>query len=153
MSLVPTFVRHVARGVRVITGAASRGPGGSFARRALAASVVTSTAEAICAFDPYMRVIEWNPAMALLTGIPGERAIGRFGQLLEVTGDWTPPGGVWHRALGGQVTVLHEEPWGRRYGHRDVYLEGTIAPLHGEEGTIVGGVMTLRDVSARERWR
>ncbi len=151
LPLFPSLVQPLSRGMRAITWFASRGPGGSFARQALAAAVVESTAEAICAFDAYMRVMEWNPAMAELTGIPREQAIGRYGHTLQVTGDWTPPGGVWHRALGGQVTVLHEEPWGRRYGHRDVYLEGTIAPLHGERAGIVGGVMTLRDVSDRVR--
>jgi diguanylate cyclase (GGDEF)-like protein/PAS domain S-box-containing protein len=139
----PTLVERAARGMRVLTGASDR------ASYALAASLVTSTAEAICAFDMGMRVIEWNPAMARLTGVPRERAVGRHGLALEITADWTAPGGAWARALGGHETALRDEPWGRRWGNTTTFVEGTIAPLRSDEGAVLGGVMTLRDVSDR----
>jgi PAS domain S-box-containing protein len=68
---------------------------------------------------------------------------------LEITADWTAPGGAWYRALRGVETVLSDEPWGRRWGHTTTFVEGTIAPLRGAEGEVLGGVMTLRDVSER----
>jgi diguanylate cyclase (GGDEF)-like protein/PAS domain S-box-containing protein len=151
MSPVTSLVQRAARGMRALA-SADAGSGDSIARsRALASSVVESTAEAICAFDHEMRIIEWNPAMQRLTGLDRVRVLGRFGQMLELTSDWTAPGGFWHRALAGQETVLHDEPWGRRYGHRDTYVEGTIAPLRFTDGSVLGGVMTLRDVSERVR--
>jgi len=142
----PSLVERAARGVRALAGADSAHQARS---HALAASLVTSTAEAICAFDLGLRITEWNPAMARLTGVPREKAVGRPGLAIEITADWTAPGGAWTRALAGQETVLRDEPWGRRWGDRSTFVEGTIAPLRGPEGVVLGGVMTLRDVSER----
>jgi PAS domain S-box-containing protein len=125
MSPVTSLVQRAARGMRALSGASGHGPAVSMARsRALASSVVESTAEAICAFDQEMRIIEWNPAMERLTGMERTRVLGRLGVVLELTSDWTAPGGSWYRALAGQSTALKDEPWGRRYGHRDTYVEG-----------------------------
>jgi diguanylate cyclase (GGDEF)-like protein/PAS domain S-box-containing protein len=146
----PTHV-HAARRPRRRAALVGRGDAARAVAHghALSAALVTSTAEAICAFDLEMRVAEWNPAMARLSGLTREQVIGRMGVVFQLTADWTAPGGLWQRALGGHETVLRDEPWGRRWGNTATFVEGTVAPLRAAGGAVVGGVMTLRDVSER----
>jgi two-component system, cell cycle sensor histidine kinase and response regulator CckA len=125
------------------TAAASPGPSPA----ALAEALVQTSVDGLLAFDRECRYTLWNEAMERFSGVPaaqvlGQRAFDRFPHLVEVGVDR-----LFFCALAGETTVVE---------NYEVVTDGVkrffdrhYAPLRDVEGSVIGGVGVVRDVTAR----
>ncbi|MFI1993905.1 PAS domain S-box protein [Actinoplanes sp. NPDC020271] len=120
------------------------------AARALLASVVQSSHDAIVTADLNNRILSWNPGAELLYGFPAEQMIG-------VPIDEIIP--AERRADEQQIRDL-VRMGGRVDRYRSLRLTASgqpvavamlVSPLLDEHGTLVGTTSTARDISERER--
>jgi two-component system, cell cycle sensor histidine kinase and response regulator CckA len=113
--------------------------------QATAEAIFTSSPEGICAYDLDSRFTFWNPAMQRFTGVGTEDALGRpAAQVLPLLND-TPEGENLLAALRGEVRVS-EGPCFLKPGR---FFHARYAPLRDEAGTVIGGSVTIRDVTRR----
>ena len=117
--------------------------------RDFAQTVAFGTIDGVFAFDPEMKLTEWNPAMERISGIPRARALGRdssdvFSSLQDSGAQGLLRAALEGRAAGfSDVAHVHSET-----GECSFY-DGSFAPLFGKEG-VVGGVAVLHDITGRK---
>ncbi len=117
--------------------------------REFATSLVHSASDAMFAFDGALRITAWNPAMERWTGVARDAALGRRPEEIEAELDWGATGRPYARALAGETVQVHERP-GRASAAAPVhYLDASCVPLRGSDGGITGGLVSVRDVTAR----
>ncbi|GLC24066.1 EAL domain-containing protein [Roseisolibacter agri] len=117
--------------------------------REFATSLVHSASDAMFAFDGALRITAWNPAMERWTGLARDAALGRRPEDIEAELDWGAAGRPYARALAGETVQVHERP-GRASAASPIhYFDASCVPLCGADGRITGGLVSVRDVTAR----
>ena len=125
------------------------------AREAAAANrfardIVDNAAEGIVVYDTELRYVAWNRFMETLTGLSAESILGQhaleaFPHLAEQRVDV-----LLRRALAGETVsspdvAYHVPSTGRRGWVSSLYR-----PHHGEDGSVVGVIALIRDVTDRK---
>jgi len=113
--------------------------------------ILEHVSDAVVATDIYGRVTFANPAAQRLYGIPAEDAVGRG--LLELL-DMFDTG---EHADVDEITriVAHEGRWHgeltqRALDGRDLLVEASVSMLADKDGTVLGSVSILREISGRK---
>jgi diguanylate cyclase (GGDEF)-like protein/PAS domain S-box-containing protein len=113
--------------------------------------ILEHVSDAVVATDVYSRVTFANPAAQKLYGIAGEDAVGRG--LLELL-DMFDTG---EHADVDEITriVAHEGSWHgeltqRALDGRDLLVEASVSILADDDGTVLGSVSILREISGRK---
>ena len=124
----------------------ARQPSASIAA-ALAERVIADSPDGVIAFDRDCRYVVWNDAMARLSGLSAENAIGRiafelFPFLVETGEDR-----CFREALAGRSASSFDRPFVIPETGRSGFYEARYAPLRGFDGEIIGGVGIIRDVA------
>lgn len=120
--------------------------------RALCCSIMESVADGVLAIDLDHNITAFNPAASAITGVPQEQAIGRkFFDVLhpDVPEEDCPACraiATGKAAAGRRITIVNA-------AGDEVVVNVSAAPLRDKRGKIVGGVQSVRDMSAVERLR
>ena len=113
--------------------------------------LIESSLDGIFAFDHDCRYTIWNPAMARLSGVSHEEAIGQYAfelfPFLEETGEDR----FFYRALAGQSVIAQDRPFRVPKTGREVFFMGSYAPLRNQAGEIVGGVGVIHEITKRKQ--
>lgn len=118
----------------------------------LCKSIMQSMADGVLAIDADRNITAFNPAAAAITGVTREHAMGRkFFDVLrpDVAEEACPvceAMATGNAVTNRRVTIINASG-------DEVTLHVSAAPLRDSIGNIVGGVQTLRDMSAIERLR
>jgi diguanylate cyclase (GGDEF)-like protein/PAS domain S-box-containing protein len=107
--------------------------------------------DAVVATDTHGRVTFANPAAQKLYGIAADDAIGR--QLLELLERFDAGGHVDIDEI--TAVVAHEGHWHgeltqRALDGRDLLVEASVSMLDDDDGTVLGSVSVLREISGRK---
>jgi signal transduction histidine kinase len=103
-------------------------------------AVIRHSADGILIVDRGRRVVGFNPALERMTGWHLEEVLGKP---CEAVLQRCPP-----LEPAGKAPV--EAQLSTREG-RTVDVEASYAPIHSEEGEVLGGVVVVRDITARKR--
>ena len=107
--------------------------------------------EALVILDPSLEVLEWNPAMERLTGVPQADAIGRSAAaILPLFRDTTLVPLI-RRALAGETPDAVELPHSAARDDRVLWLKARCTPWRDGEGAVTGAVAIFTDVSDQQR--
>ncbi|MDF1504751.1 EAL domain-containing protein [Roseisolibacter sp. H3M3-2] len=117
--------------------------------RELATSIVHSATEAMFAYDVGLRITAWNPAMQEWTGVAHADAVGRRPEEIAAELDWGAAGRPYARALGGETVEAQEVAGRAAPGEPPRYFDVSCGPVRVADGTISGGLVSVRDVTAR----
>ncbi|NCD25386.1 MAG: bifunctional diguanylate cyclase/phosphodiesterase [Deltaproteobacteria bacterium] len=115
--------------------------------------------------DNEHRVIAWNKALEDMTGIPKEAMLGKgdheyalpfYGYrrpiLLDFIGKDPSPAYPMYTADQGESEALASEIFvPTLHGGRGAFIWATATPLHDDQGTIVGAIQAIRDVTEKKR--
>jgi two-component system cell cycle sensor histidine kinase/response regulator CckA len=118
-------------------------------------TTLASVAEAIVVADPSGRIRTLNRAAEAFSGWTAANAIGQRLETVirlveeESGGDLGDPAPL--AILSGSPVSLDHGLRLLALGGREIAVEGTVAPVRSSSETLLGVVLTLRDVSAR-RW-
>jgi len=118
-------------------------------------TTLASVAEAIVVADPFGRIRTLNRAAEAYSGWPASNAIGQQLETVvrlveeESGDDLGDPAPL--AILSGMPVPLDRGLRLIARGGREMAVEGTVAPVRSSSETLLGVVLTLRDVSAR-RW-
>lgn len=119
------------------------------------AATLRCVADGVIATDPTARVRFMNPVAENLTGWPLDEALGRAIEEIAEVAD--ADGGHWpdspvRRALQDEspAGIHFASTLTTRSGQR-VPVDDSAAPIHAEDGRLLGAVLAFRDVSARLR--
>jgi PAS domain S-box-containing protein len=142
-----------ARVITTVTDITQRKRAEEAARRAqnFAELLIESSIDGIIVKDLELRYTVWNGSMEAITGLPRDAVLGRTTAeaLPSVAG--TRIERAWRDALEGRTTSLHEEPYGFPERGRHGQVDQIISPLRDAEGTILGALAMVRDVTERRR--
>jgi diguanylate cyclase (GGDEF)-like protein/PAS domain S-box-containing protein len=121
--------------------------GTSSARPSLLASLLESSPDGIVAFDRDLCCTLWNGAMERLSGIDRRQAIGR--SILDcIPSAGSPSEPIVREALAG-IASNRESCY--LVAGQPRHVEECYAPLTDGHGAVVGGVVTVRDVTGRRQ--
>lgn len=129
--------------------------------------IINFLPDATFAIDTDGRVIVWNRAIEIMTGIPSEEIVGKGDY------EYALPFYEEHRPLLADLVIRYDEDIARKYDniHKDgdkltarvfhprlrdgrgLYTWIVAAPLYDNQGTVVGAIETIRDISEYEETR
>jgi PAS domain S-box-containing protein len=118
--------------------------------RALLASLVESTDDAIIGADLENVAISWNPGAERLYGYRAEEMLGKSLTLLLAPGVPSMAPEVVAKVRRGEALAQLERPHVRKDGTR-LTVSLMLSPVRDEHGAVVGFVMTARDMTERKR--
>ncbi|HEY0524738.1 MAG TPA: PAS domain-containing protein, partial [Stellaceae bacterium] len=111
--------------------------------------VIENSADAIVSYDRHFRVLSWNPAMERFSGLPAPDAVGRpFLDVLPSFRD-TPLQRAMQDAAAGRTATTRDCTYELHETGRKGVCEAEHAPLRDPEGTILGGIAFIRDITER----
>ena len=113
-------------------------------------AVVDSASEAIVGLDLDGTITSWNVAAEALYGYDKREVIGASISVLADPEDPDQPMMLLRKVIGGE-TVSHRPTVRRSEDGQRRAVEVSIAPIHDEEGTVVGAVSLHLDVAERLR--
>ena len=113
--------------------------------------LVESSQDGILAYDKDIRYTLWNKAMEQITGVAGKEVLGKspfeIFPFLEKVGE----GNSYRETIKGKTikrsAIPYSIPQTGRYG----YFDSSRFPLCDTNGTIIGGMAIIRDVTERVR--
>jgi PAS domain S-box-containing protein len=112
--------------------------------------LINGSSEGILAWDGDCRCTIWNPALVSLSGMPQEAMLGR--DLCEHLPDFfgaaraTCLAGI----RAGSPVAIYDQPYGHpRTGERG-YFDATFSPMRSEDGSMAGGIASIRDATSRK---
>ncbi len=113
--------------------------------------LINSSADGIVAFDCEFRFTVWNPVMERVIGIPKAQVLGK--NAFELFPFLTETGEDRNYAvvLEGRTVTSTDRPYYVQQTGRQGFYEAHYSPQRDARGAIVGGLMILRDISARKR--
>ncbi|WP_225000286.1 PAS domain S-box protein [Cesiribacter sp. SM1] len=106
-------------------------------------SLVSNSEDAIMAFDPELRLTEWNTSAEKIFGSTREDVLGRGVTSINPKLKNTPYLNSLEKALKGERIQLVRQPYINRKGWYDAIL----VPLHDKEGSVSGALSVIHDVS------
>lgn len=129
--------------------------------------IINFLPDATFAIDTDGRVIVWNRAIEIMTGIPAEEMIGKGDY------EYAVPFHRERRPILADLVLKYDEEVARRYDNiykdgdkltaqaflpllrdgKGVYTWFVAAPLYDNQGTVIGAIETIRDISAYEEVR
>ncbi|MBI4379669.1 MAG: MEDS domain-containing protein [candidate division NC10 bacterium] len=113
--------------------------------------LINSSVDGILAFDLDCRYTTWNPGMERISGVSGEKCLGRCAfdvfPFLKETGEDR----YFYAALEGRTAIAKDRPYNVPETSRAGFFEGYYSPLRGGSGEIVGGLAIIRDITERKR--
>jgi diguanylate cyclase (GGDEF)-like protein/PAS domain S-box-containing protein len=114
-------------------------------------TVLESIQEGLIVYDRELRALVWNRYMERLSGLPADRVLGReateaFPHLKEQGVDL-----VLRRALAGEAVEVSDVRYFHPLTGEVRWYTGAYAPHRDAEGTIVGVVANIHDVTERKR--
>jgi PAS domain S-box-containing protein len=113
--------------------------------------VIESSSEGVIVIDTAMRHTLWNAAAELMSGLPRAAVLGK------TVGEVFPrvPGSVvetaWRGALAGEVTSVHDRAFSITQTGKSGVYDASFAPLRGSDGTIIGALGLMRDITGQRR--
>lgn len=112
-------------------------------RQRLNIALLNNCVDGIIGFDSSFRVIEWNMIMELHYGISREQATSMnvFEAFPEF--DEQADAHLFHDVLNGRNVYLKE----KKYTSRQGFFEILITPIHGKNSEIIGGIITVHDIT------
>jgi len=114
------------------------------------AGVLQSIPEGILLFDRDFRLMEWNHAMELITGIPRAEVVGKNAFEGRFSLEFSDLHDLLNRALAGDPVSSEEVRYTRSETGEALVLWCRLAPLRREDGTIGGVAGTVTDVTSRK---
>jgi PAS domain S-box-containing protein len=113
--------------------------------------VITDVREGIVAFDSGLHVTLWNPFMEELTGIPSGDVVGnQLGACFEVLKETEIPRTL-ERALAGEMVETPDIPLSLSIRKKNkIWVRGIASPLRSHDGTVMGVIAVVQDISARK---
>jgi PAS domain S-box-containing protein len=113
-------------------------------------SILSSIREGVVVFNHALKCIKWNDAMAEITGIGKEEALGKLVSEIFVFDSTQDLSSLIGSALEGNVVVSEEFPYKVKSTGKEVMTWGRYSPLRDSNGQIVGTVGIVTDVSERK---
>jgi PAS domain S-box-containing protein len=115
--------------------------------RAVYAQLVNSRADGIVAFDRLGQITVWNPAMEHLSGVRAVEVLGK--PVAERVAGLRESGEERQiaDALAGRASVGDQPSALVAPAQRERAFERQFAPLHDDNGQIIGGLAVFRDVT------
>jgi len=117
-------------------------------RRELLSQVPDQVGEGVAVFDVYDRLVYANPALAALPGCSVDALVGQHLSAFIDVPDDAGHGRADAEAL--EVTAVRVELSSRRLGGTPLDVEVSLSPLRENDGTRVGTIVCVRDVTARK---
>jgi PAS domain S-box-containing protein len=113
--------------------------------------LITDVREGIVAFDANLRVTLWNPFMEDLTGIPAGEVIGKqLGESFSPLNDTEIPRTL-KCALAGETVETPDIPLHMIIKkEKKIWIRGIASPLYNHDGTIMGVIGVVLDITARK---
>jgi|GEM_PF-3400043 len=112
--------------------------------------IINSTTDGILAYDRNLTYTIWNPAMERITGMKAADVIGHNALVIFPSLMQLDRAMLYTRVLGGvsvtDETVIHIEQTGIT-----VHAQRFHSPLRDDQGSIVGGLAIVRDVSEQKK--
>ena len=119
--------------------------------RQFSEQIIASAGEGIIVYGPDLRYVVWNRFMEELTGIASQRVVGKsplelFPKIREH--------GVWElvqKAFAGETISSHDIPFDVWVEGRSGWASATYSPHRNAQGTIVGVIGIIEDVTEQRR--
>lgn len=112
--------------------------------------LLEANVDGIIAFDRDCRYTAWNRAMEEMFGISRDEVLGKCAfelfPCLKETGDDK----YYLEALAGKSIVAENRPYSAGKTGRSGFVDGYYSPRHDENGTVIGGVAIIRDITERK---
>lgn len=110
-----------------------------------------SSQDGILAYDKDIRYTFWNKAMEQITGVTGKEVLGKspfeIFPFLEKVGE----GDSYRETIKGKAMKRSGIPYSIPQTGRHGYFDSSRFPLYDTNGTIIGGMAIIRDVTERVR--
>jgi len=116
--------------------------------------LVESSMDGILAFDKEGRYTIWNTGMEKIFGIRKEERLGRHASELcpfFKLVDGSTQKNCYSAVLTGNGVIAGDTPYVFPDSGREIFLEGHFSPLRGCDDKVIGGLATIRDVTARKK--
>jgi PAS domain S-box-containing protein len=114
-------------------------------------TVISSVQEGLIVFDRDLRYRIWNPFMEKLTGVKSESLIGTVEPNAFPHSKDLGIDDLFHRALSGEVVHSADMKFNVPGTEKTVWFAATFGPHRTLDGTIIGVVGTVLDISDRKR--
>ncbi len=118
---------------------------------ALPELLITSSPLGVIAFDKECRYALWNPSVEEMCGIKKEEVLGRRAfdifTFLEATGEDR----YYRETLAGKTFLVENRKLRNPVTGREIFFDATYAPLRDRSGTIIGGIIILKDITKRTK--
>jgi PAS domain S-box-containing protein len=113
--------------------------------------IISSAREGIVVYGLDGRCRLWNSFMTAMTGVPAEAVLGRVtGEVFGFVKDVGIAEGVW-KALQGESVVTPAFHWSHAATGRSGWATAVQAPMKGSDGSIIGVVETVFDLTEWKR--
>ena len=100
----------------------------------------------LCAIDRDLRYLTWNDALARISGVPAEEALGKkvfeLFPFLEAIGERE----IHRRVFNGESVLADPRPYDVPEKNRKGYFQGLYSPWRDKDGNIIGIFISIRDV-------
>ncbi|HUL42805.1 MAG TPA: GAF domain-containing protein, partial [Bacteroidota bacterium] len=120
------------------------------AENAIQVGIVEGMEDGIAAFDRRMMCIAWNPSLSRMTGTSGSSALGKSAAELLPKFEEASLGKLFSDVLEGAVVTTPDIPYRHHETQKTGYFLGRFSPMRGPDGSIVGIVAIIIDVSAQK---
>ncbi|HEY6245694.1 MAG TPA: PAS domain S-box protein [Pyrinomonadaceae bacterium] len=113
--------------------------------------LLEANVDGIIAFDMDCRYTLWNRAMEEFSGVKREEVLGRSAFELFDSLKETGEDKYYLAAIAGKTVVAEARPYNIPETGRSGFFDGYYSPRHDENGSVIGGVAIIRDVTDRKR--
>jgi PAS domain S-box-containing protein len=113
--------------------------------------LLEANVDGIIAFDMDCRYTLWNRAMEEFSGVKREEVLGRSAFELFACLKETGEDKYYLAAIAGKTVVAEARPYNIPETGKSGFFDGYYSPRHDENGSVIGGVAIIRDVTDRKR--
>ena len=113
--------------------------------------LLEANVDGIIAFDMDCRYTLWNRAMEEFSGVKRHEVLGRSAFELFDSLKETGEDKYYLAAIAGKTVVAEARPYNIPETGRSGFFDGYYSPRYDENGSVIGGVAIIRDVTDRKR--
>lgn len=126
--------------------------------------IINFLPDATFVIDKQGKVIAWNRAIEVMTGVPAAEMLGRGGYaysipfygfartvLIDLVGDVNNEHTKHYLSFQSHRTYIEGENFCPALGEKGAYVYGKASPLYDTDGNVVGAIESMRDISDRKR--